>query len=90
MPTEKSMVLKHNIVLLITTQEELNQFAELEDVPKDALHIDQEYVAFRDDLGAIQLIPRAETLEGYPLEFDKPTLFRRWYNRNRKKENAKM
>ncbi len=77
------MVLKYNVVVLIETQEELNQFAELEQVPQDALHIDQDYVAFRDDLEAVQIIPRVETLEGYPLEFEKPTLFRKWYRKNK-------
>jgi len=79
------MVLKYNVVVLIKTQEDLNQFAELEEVPQDALHIDQDYVAFRDDLGAVQIIPRVETLEGYPLEFEKPTLFRKWYKKNKDK-----
>jgi len=77
------MILKYNIVLLISTQEELNQFAELEDVPQDAIHVDQEYVAYRDELGAVQLIPRVETLEGYPREFEKPRKFSSWYRKNK-------
>ncbi len=79
------MVLKYNAVVLIETQEDLNQFAELEEVPEDALHIDEDYVAFRDDLGAVQLIPKSKLEAGHWSSQIKPTLFRKWYNKNREK-----
>jgi hypothetical protein len=79
------MRLKYGVVVLISTQEELNLFAELEEIPEDALHIEQDYVAFRNELGAVEIMPRIETLEGYPLEFLKPTIFRKWWAKNKEK-----
>lgn len=72
------MILKYGVVVLICSQEELNLFAELEDVPEDALHIDRDYIAYRDDLGGVQLVPRSE---GYPNGYSEPVKFIKWYRK---------
>lgn len=51
------MTLKYNVVVLIGTQEELNQFCEIEKIDKDLIHVEENYAAFRDVLGAIQIVP---------------------------------
>jgi len=74
--------LKHNIVLAINTQDELNLLAELEDgVATDCLYIDEPYVAFKDGDDAIQLLPASEIDESFPREFDKPRKFMGWYRK---------
>jgi len=75
------MMLKHSVVVLISTQEELNQFAELEDVPEDALHIDEDYVAYMDDV--LYVVPYSQIDETHFMRHVKPTLFRKWYKKNK-------
>jgi len=75
--------LKHNVVLAINTQEELNLFAELEDgIKEDCVYINEPYIAFKDNDNAIQLLPLREIDESYPLEFKKPRKFMPWYRKN--------
>jgi len=77
--------LKHNTVLLINTQEELNLLAELEDgVKEDCLCIDEPYVAFKDSDNAIQLLPLRDIDESYPAEFHNLRKLKPWYRRNKK------
>ncbi len=79
--------LKHNVVLAINTQDELNLLAELEEgISEDAVLIDEPYVAFKDNDNAVQLLPLSEIDESYPMEFDKPRKFMPWYRKNRNEE----
>lgn len=76
--------LKHGVVLLIETQEELNMLSELEDgVKKDCLHIDEPYVAFKDSDAAIQILPQSQIDDSYPMEFEKPRKLKSWYRSNK-------
>lgn len=87
---EIKRTLKPNTVLLITTQEELNLFAELEDgVSKDALCIDEPYIAFTDGDNAIQLLPQSDIDDSYPIEFHKPRKFSSWYRSNAVRKSIK-
>jgi len=80
--------LKHNIVLAINTQEELNFLAEVvEGISIDAIYIDEPYVAFLDNNNAVQLFPLSEIDESYPREFDKPRKFMPWYRKNSNKND---
>ena len=83
--TEPISKLKHNIVLAINTQDELNLFAELDaGISKDAVYIDEPYVAFKDSDNATQLLPYREIeieIESYPIEFRKPRKFMSWYRK---------
>lgn len=84
MQNEKRTSLEHNIVLLITTQEELNQLSELEEgVTQDALHIDEPYLAWKDHDDAIQLMAKSQLDQSYPQEFYKPRKFKSWYNKHK-------
>lgn len=77
--------LKHNIVLAVNTQEELNLLAELEEgVNVDCLCIDEPYVAFKDSDNAIQLLPFSEVDDSFPREFNKPRKLKPWYRSNNK------
>jgi hypothetical protein len=80
MMDEVKTSLKHGIVLLVASQEDLNNLASLEDgVKEDCLHINEPYVAFKDSDSAIQLIPLKEIDGSYPMEFHKPRKFGSWY-----------
>ena len=75
--------LKHNVVLAINTQEELNLLSELEEgVKEDCLYIDEPYVAFKDNDNAIQLLPLSEIDNSFPMEFFKPRKLKPWYRKN--------
>jgi len=75
--------LKYGILLLIANQDELNQLAEVVDgVEVDALHIDEDYVAYRDDV--LYVVPLSQIDETHPLRGIKPTLFRKWYKKQQK------
>lgn len=79
--------LKHNIVLAINTQDELNLLAELEEgISVDALLIDEPYVAFKDNDNAVQLLPLSDIDESYPREFNKPRKLMPWYRKNKDEE----
>lgn len=82
---EKPTFLASGIVLLITTQEELNQLATLEGIKQDEIHVDQHYVAYMEDV--LHVIPLSEVDDGFPMEFKKPRKFSTWYRTQmRKKE----
>lgn len=88
MQNEKVSVLKHNIVLLITTQDELNQLAELEEgVCVDALHINEPYICFKDSDGAIQILPQSQASELNEMQHIKPRKFSGWYRTNKGEKN---
>ncbi len=78
-------MLKNNIVLLIETQEELNQLAETEDgVEVDALHIDEPYLAFMDEV--LWIVPQSKVEAGHWASMVKPTVFRKWYKKHMEKK----
>ena len=84
MQNEIRTSLKHNIVLLITTQEELNQLAELEEgVCTDALHIDEPYICFKDSDDAVHILPQSQASELNEMQHIKPSRFSSWYNKNK-------
>lgn len=84
MQNQKRTSLKHNIVLLIATQDELNQLSELEEgIAEDALYIDELYLAWKDQDDAIQLMAQSQLDDSFPQEFYKPTLFRKWYKKHK-------
>lgn len=77
-------MLNHNTLLLIQTQEELNQLAEAtKSIALDSLHIDEHYVAFMEEV--LIVIPQSQIEEGHWTSRVKPTLFSKWY----KKQNRR-
>ena len=77
-------MLKHNILLLIENQEQLNQLSELVDgVEVDALHIDEDYVAYMDDV--LYVVPYSQIDDTHFLRHVKPTVFRKWYQKQMRK-----
>jgi len=84
--------LKHNVVLAINTQEELNLLAEIEEgINKDCIYIDEPYVAFKDSDSVVTLMPTDDINDSFPLEFKNPRKLKPWYRKNYdsdlKKEN---
>lgn len=76
-------MLKNNIVLLIETQEELNQLAEVEDgVEVDALHINEPYLAFIDEV--LWIVPQSGIDASHWASLVRPTLFRKWYKKQKR------
>lgn len=74
---EKVNTLKHGVLLLITNQDELNMLAEVVDgVEVDALHIDEPYLAFMDEV--LWLIPQSKLEEGHFMSNVKPRSFKPW------------
>ena len=70
----------HNTLVLIETQEELNQLAEATgSLALDSLHIDEDYVAYVDEV--LIVVPLKEIDETHYLRGIKPTLFRKWYKK---------
>ena len=70
--------LKHGVLLLIETQEELNLLAEVVDgVEVDALHIDEPYIAFMDEV--LYVVPQNKLEEGHFMSEVKPRRFTPWY-----------
>ena len=79
-------MLKHNILLLIENQEQLNQLAELVDgVEVDALHIDEPYLAFMDEV--LWVVPQSKLEEGHWATQVKPRKFNSWYRSIKNKIN---
>ena len=73
-------MLNCGILLLIETQDELNQLAEVTRcLALDSLHIDEEYVAYMDEV--LMVVPRTEIDETHFMRNVKPTLFRKWYKK---------
>ncbi len=75
-------MLKSNELILIENQEELNQLAEvISGVEVDALYIDEDYVAYMDEV--IWIVPLSEIDDTHFMRYTKPTPFKKWF----KKEN---
>jgi len=71
-------MLKHGVLLLISSQEELNLLAEAVDgVEVDALHVDEPYLAFMDEV--LWLVPQSELEEGHFMSQVKPRKFMSWF-----------
>jgi len=83
-------VIKTAEVVLIETQEELNTLAEVVDgVEVDALHIDEPYVAFMEEV--LYVIPQRKLETGHWAEQVKPRPFRKWYkSMQRRSEKCKI
>ncbi len=77
MQNEKAQHLKCGVLLLIESQEELNSLAEVVcGVEVDALHIDEPYVAFVDDV--LYVVPLSQIVEGHMYFRIKPRRFGSW------------
>lgn len=75
--------MKHTDFVLISTQEELNMLSEVvEGVEVDALHINEPYVAFLDEV--LYVVPLSELEEGHRFQRVKPRKFASWYRRETK------
>lgn len=84
MQNEKVNHLKHGVLLLIETQEELNMLAEVVDgVEVDALLIDEPYLAFVDDV--LYVVPQSKLEEGHFMSQVKPRRFISWYKSIKRK-----
>ena len=76
-------MLNHNTLLLIQTQEELNQLAEvIPGVEVDALHINQDYVAYIDEV--VWIVPLDKLESGHWTSRVKPTPFKKWYKKQKR------
>ena len=64
---------------MIETQEELNKLAEVTGIATDSLHIDEEYVAYMDEV--LMVVPRTEIDETHFMRDVEPTIFRKWYKK---------
>lgn len=84
MQNEKTNHLKHGVLLLIETQEELNLLSEVVDgVEVDALHIDEPYLAFMDEV--LYVVPQSKLEEGNFMSEVKPRRFMFWYKSVKRK-----
>jgi len=84
MEAEKPNPLKHGVLLLIADQEELNLLAEVVDgVEVDALHIDEPYLVFMDEV--LMLVPQSQLEEGHMFYGVKPRRFMSWYKSIKRK-----
>jgi len=78
MQNEETNYLKHGVLLLIANQEELNMFAEVvSGVEVDALHIDEPYVAYMEEV--LYVIPQSEIDESHFMYNIKPRKLKSWY-----------
>jgi hypothetical protein len=76
-------MLKHNELILIQTQEELNEFVEVvECVEVDALHIDQDYVAYMDEV--VWIVPLSEIDETHFMRNIKPKPLKKWLRKQKR------
>lgn len=84
MQNKKRNNLKHGVLLLIETQEELNLLAEVvEGVEVDALLVNESYVAFVDEV--LYVVPKSELEEGHFMRDIKPRRFLPWYKSVKRK-----
>ncbi len=75
---EKVKCLKYGVLLLIETQEELNMLADIVDgVEVDALHINEPYLAFMDEV--LMIVPESQLEEDHYIRNIKPRKFNSWY-----------
>ena len=78
MQNEKVNHLKHGVLVLIETQEELNQLSEVVDgVEVDALHIDEPYLAFMEEV--LMVVPQSQLEVGHQFYGVRPRRFSSWY-----------
>ena len=78
MQNEKVNHLKHGVLVLVETQDELNKLAEVVDgVEVDALLIDEPYLAFMEEV--LMVVPRSQLEEGHFMSQVKPRGFSSWY-----------
>ena len=76
--------LKHGVLVLIEDQEQLNQLSEVVDgVEVDALHIDEPYVAFMDEV--LHVVPQSQLEEGHFMHNVRPRGFKSWYRSIKRK-----
>jgi len=80
MQNKKANHLKHGVLLLIASQDELNLLAEVVDgVEVDALYVDEPYLAFMEDV--LYVVPQSELEEGHFMKDVKPRKFSSWYRK---------
>lgn len=80
---EKVNHLKHEVLLLIENQEQLNMLAELTEAVDDCLHIDEPYLAFMEDV--LMIVPQSQLETGHFMEEVKPRKFDSWYKSIKRK-----
>lgn len=84
MQNEKTNHLKHGVLLIIETQEELNILAEVVDgVEVDALHIDEPYLAFMEEV--LIVVAQSQLELGHFMSEVKPRKFSSWYKSIKRK-----
>ena len=84
MQNKKVKHLKYGVLLRIETQEELNMLAEVVDgVEVDALHIDEPYLAFMDEV--LHVVPDSQLEENHYIRSIKPKRFSSWYKSIKRK-----
>ena len=71
-------MLKNNVVLLIETQEELNQLAEItKDIALDSIFVDEPYLAFMDEV--LWIVPQSGIDTSHWASMIKARKFSSWY-----------
>ena len=84
MSNKKADNLKYGVLLLINNQEELNMLAEVVDgVEVDALHVDEPYLVFMDDV--LHVVPQSQLEQGHFMSEVKPRKFNSWYKSIKRK-----
>jgi len=82
--SERENPLKHGVVVLIETQEELNLLAEIVDgVELDVLFVEEDYVVFMDDV--LHVVPVSQLELGHMYHDVKPRRFMSWYKSVKRK-----
>ena len=78
-------MIKHNELILIQTQEELNTLSEyIDGVEVDALHIDRDYVVYMDIV--VWVVPLTEIDETHFMRNIKPITLKKWVRKQKKKK----
>ena len=84
MQNEKANHLKHGVLVLIETQDELNLLVEVVDgVEVDALHINEPCLAFMEEV--LMVVPRSQLEEGHMFYGIKPRKFNPCYKSLKRK-----
>ena len=83
MDDEKVNHLKHEVLLLIENQEQLNMLAEVTEAVDDCLHIDEPYLAFMEEV--LMIVPQSQLEEGHFMSGVKPRSFMPWYRSIKRK-----
>jgi len=79
MKNEKVNHLKHGVLLLIASQDELNLLAEVVEIVEDCLHINEDYIAYMDEV--LMIIPLSQIDESHQFYRVKPRKFSSWYRK---------